>query len=232
VWEAGGKRAAANGAVMRTSVVGLGLRGCWLRGGGPMGVTLPRPGRVALGAIALLSSSLWRSWRESCKHGSQAIWHNLTFALNTVLYICLRPNNRGNRSVNTEDHAQMVEWPAICGVFTSSRPRLAGSFVAFQHLTCASHFLLASLRATPSSSRPVHFDDLDRVAANAAAFARVTHADPRCVASAVAVATAIALMLQVGGARIHAQLLWEVVRTALPSTAFVGPLQSPSLLTW
>lgn len=40
------------------------------------------------------------------------------------------------------------------------------------------------------------YQDLDVVAKNAIAMAKVTHADPRCQASAVAVSVAIALMLQ------------------------------------
>lgn len=40
------------------------------------------------------------------------------------------------------------------------------------------------------------FHDLDKVKENTVAIARVTHADPRSIASSVAVTTAIALMLQ------------------------------------
>lgn len=40
------------------------------------------------------------------------------------------------------------------------------------------------------------FRDIDTVIANTVAACRVTHADPRCIASCVAVTTAIALMLQ------------------------------------
>ena len=40
------------------------------------------------------------------------------------------------------------------------------------------------------------FDDLDKVIENTKRACKVTHADPRCVASCVAVTTAIALMLQ------------------------------------
>jgi len=41
-----------------------------------------------------------------------------------------------------------------------------------------------------------HFDDLARVEADTIAMAKVTHSDPRCIASCVAVTTALALMLQ------------------------------------
>ena len=40
------------------------------------------------------------------------------------------------------------------------------------------------------------FDDLNKVIKNTKRACRVTHADPRCVASCVAVTIAIALMLQ------------------------------------
>ena len=49
------------------------------------------------------------------------------------------------------------------------------------------------------------FYNLDRVAANAAAAAQVTHADPRCIASCVAVSVAIAQLLQ--GQKDHRTLL-------------------------
>ncbi|XP_011410575.2 PREDICTED: uncharacterized protein LOC105316948 [Amphimedon queenslandica] len=42
----------------------------------------------------------------------------------------------------------------------------------------------------------LHFNDLERVVSNTCAISRVTHADPRCTASCVAMTTAIALMLQ------------------------------------
>lgn len=40
------------------------------------------------------------------------------------------------------------------------------------------------------------FGDIDKVIANSTEACLVTHADPRCIASCVAVTTAIALMLQ------------------------------------
>lgn len=41
-----------------------------------------------------------------------------------------------------------------------------------------------------------HFHDLELVKQNTISAARVTHADPRCIASTVALSTALALMLQ------------------------------------
>lgn len=42
----------------------------------------------------------------------------------------------------------------------------------------------------------IHFQDLNKVIENTKNACKITHADPRCVASCVAVTTAIALMLQ------------------------------------
>ncbi|KNC50575.1 ADP-ribosylglycohydrolase superfamily protein [Thecamonas trahens ATCC 50062] len=66
------------------------------------------------------------------------------------------------------------------------------------------------------------FWDLDRVAANATIMAQVTHSDPRCVASCIAVNVAIALLLQKGARSHTAKGLVFVLKKAFKYAKAVG----------